>query len=398
MRLFHVASDDEIKRGGTTDIYFARTKQILEAKGLDKVRVVAEVTSGKLPENWEWGVFCGVEEAMRLFEGYPVDVHSMREGSIFRPFDHYGVRVPLMSIEGAYASFCTLETPLLGFLCQASGAATMAARIRRAAGDKSLMAFGIRRMHPALSPMLDRATYIGGFDGVSSLSGAKAIGKEPTGTMPHSLIIIFGDQVEAWSAFDELMPANVPRIALVDTYFDEKAEALMAAEALGDRLQGVRLDTPSSRKGNFAELIREVRWELDARGYKHVKIVASGGLNDENIRELVEAGADGFGVGTSISNAPTIDFAMDIVEVEGKPAAKRGKLGGRKQVWRCPRCLIDLVRVAAEPQPKCPNCGGGTEAALKPLIKNGKLLEEPPPVDVIREHVLAQLRKLPWDR
>jgi nicotinate phosphoribosyltransferase len=394
VRLFHVATDEEIKRGETTDIYFVRTKQILEAKGLDKVKALAEVTSGKLPEDWEWGILCGVEEAVRLFEGYPVNVHSMPEGSVFRPFDYYGNRVPLMTIEGPYASFCTLETPLLGFLCQASGAATMAARIRKVAKGKFLMAFGIRRMHPALSPMLDRAAYIGGFDGVSSLIGAKAIGKEPTGTMPHSLIIIFGDQVRAWKAFDEIMPANVPRIALVDTFFDEKAEALMAAEALGDRLYGVRLDTPGSRKGNFAELIREVRWELDARGYKHVKIFVSGGLNDRNIKALAEAGADGFGVGTSISNAPTIDFAMDIVEVEGRPAAKRGKLGGRKNVWRCPKCLIDVVRLASEPPPSCPRCGGVTRAALKPLIRDGKPSGELPSVDEIRGYVLEQLEKL----
>lgn len=393
MRKFHVASDEEIKKGETTDVYFARTKQILEAKGLDKVKVVAEVTSGKLPEDWEWGVLCGVEEVAKLFDGCPVDVYSMREGSIFRPFDYRGNRVPLMSIKGPYGEFCTLETPLLGFLCQASGAATMAARIRKAVGDKQLMAFGIRRMHPALAPMLDRAAYIGGFNGASSLIGARAIGKEPMGTMPHSLIIVFGDQAKAWKAFDEVMPEGVPRIALVDTYFDEKAESIMAAEALKERLQGVRLDTPGSRKGDLAELIREVRWELDVRGYKHVKIMVSGGLNDKNIKEFAEAGADGFGVGTSISNAPTIDFAMDIVELEGKPVAKRGKIGGRKRVWRCSKCLVDLVQLAAEPQPACPSCSGKMEQILKPLVMGGKL-EKLPSVDEIREYVLKQLRGL----
>jgi nicotinate phosphoribosyltransferase len=394
VRIFHVASDEEIKSGETTDVYFTRTKQILEAKGLGGVKVVAEVTSGKLPEEWEWGVLCGVEEVAKLFEGCPVDVLAMPEGSIFRPFDHRGNRVPLMVIEGAYGKFCVLETPLLGFLCQASGAATMAARIRKAVGNKQLISFGIRRMHPALAPMLDRAAYIGGFDGASSLLGAKAIGKEPMGTMPHSLIIVFGDQVKAWRAFDELLPRNVPRIALVDTYFDEKAESIMAAEALKERLDGVRLDTPTSRKGNFAELIREVRWELNARGYQHVKIIVSGGLNDKNIKELADAGADGFGVGTSISNAPTIDFAMDIVELEGRPVAKRGKLGGRKNVWRCPSCLTDVVQLVTEGPPNCPVCGGRTELILKPLIEDGKIARKLPTVSEIRDYVLAQLKKM----
>src|SRR3989442_10958166 len=129
------------------------------------------------------------------------------------------------------------------------------------------------------------------------------------------------------------MPKGVPRIALVDTYCDEKTEAVMAAEALGKALYGVRLDTPSSRRGNFPEIIKEVRWELDSRGFKNVKIFVSGGLDDGSVRALSATGADGFGVGTSVSNAPSVDFAMDIVEKEGKSVAKRGKLGGRKKAW-----------------------------------------------------------------
>lgn len=395
MRLFHVASDEEIKSGRTTDVYFTRTKQILEAKKLAKIRAIAEVTCNSLPSDWPWAVLCGVEEVAKLLEGHSVDVYTMPEGSVFRPNDNRGMRVPVIVIEGPYGEFCELETPMLGLICQASGVATMAARLRKIVGGKSLVAFGIRRAHPALSPMLDRASYVGGFDGVSSLVGAKAIGKEPMGTMPHSMIITFGDQVKAWRAFDEVMPSAVPRIALVDTYFDEKTESMMAAEALGKRLYGVRLDTPSSRKGNFAEIVREVRWELDARGHKQVKIIVSGGVNDDNIKELADAGADGFGVGTSLSNAPTIDFAMDIVGLEGKLVAKRGKLGGRKHVWRCLKCLGDVVLPARELRPKCPSCGGRSSPALIPLLKNGKIVAKLPSVDEIRAHVLAQLKGLP---
>jgi len=394
MRLFHFATDEEIKRGETTDIYFLRTKQVIEAKKLDKVRALAEVTPGRLPSGWPWGILCGIEEEAHLFEGYNVDVYAMPEGSVFYHADHRGVREPVMFIEGPYGEYCLLETPMLGLICQASGAATRAARIKKVAGEKNVIAFGIRRMHPALSPMLDRAAYIGGFDGVSSLSGAKAIGTEPVGTMPHALIIAFGDQVKAWKAFDEVMPPDVPRVALVDTYFDEKAEAIMAAEALKDRLYGVRLDTPGSRKGNFAELVREVRWELDVRGFQHVKIFVSGGLNEESVRVLSEAGAEAFGVGTSVSNAPTVDFAMDIIELEGKLVAKRGKLGGKKQVWRCPKCLVDTVQLFKFPQPNCPECGGKTQQMLKPLIQNGKIVAKLPKPREIRQHVLEQIEKL----
>jgi len=394
MRLFHYATDEEIKAGKTTDIYFVRTKQVLEAKGLDKVKVVAEVTPGEIHDGWPWGVLCGIEEEARLLEGCPINVYAMPEGSVFYPTDHKGVREPVMMIEGPYGDFCLLETPLLGLVCQSSGVATRAARIKKVAGEKFVLSFGIRRMHPVLSPMLDRAAYIGGFDGISSLMGAETVDVEPSGTMPHALIVAFEDQVKAWKAFDQVVPREVPRVALVDTYFDEKIESIMATEALKDRLYAVRLDTPGSRKGDFAEIVREVRWELDVRGHKHVKIFVSGGLNEETVKTLSDAGADAFGVGTAVSNAPTIDFAMDIVEINGKLCAKRGKLGGRKQVWRCPKCLADTIVPFDKSQPKCPRCGGKTEPMLKPLIKNGKIVAKLPKPGDIREYVLEQISKL----
>jgi len=212
--------------------------------------------------------------------------------------------------------------------------------------------------------------------------------------MPHALIIAFRDQVKAWKAFDEIMPPEVPRVALTDTYFDEKIESIMAAEALKDRLEAVRLDTPGSRKGDFAEIVREVRWELDVRGYRHVKIFVSGGLNEKSVKVLSEAGAEAFGVGTSVSNAPTIDFAMDIVEIEGEPTAKRGKLGGKKQVWRCPECLVDTVLPFTAPKPNCPKCEGKTQPMLKPFIKEGKIVAKLPKPQEIRQYVLRQLEKL----
>lgn len=395
MGIFHTASDGEIKKGETTDIYFTRTGEILKAKGLTGLGAMAEFTVGELPRNWPWGVFCGVEEVARLFEGYPVNVYSLPEGSIFRSTDGGGVRAPVMVVEGSYSDYCLLETPALGLLCKASGIATMAARIRKMVGDRLLISFGIRRMHPAISPMIDRAAYLGGFDGVSCVASARALGKRAMGTMPHSLIIAMGDQREAWKAFDEVMGPEVARIALVDTYYDEKTETIMAVETLGKRLQGVRLDTPSSRRGDLPTIIREVKWELGLRGRGDVKVIVSGGLDDTNIPPLVEAGADGFGVGTSISDAPVIDFAMDIVEIEGRPVAKRGKLGGRKELWRCKNCLTDTVTPAHAPTPRCPRCGGETEGLLKPLIKNGKLVGKLPKVDAIRRFVLSQLEKLP---
>ncbi len=395
MRKFHIATESEIKNAATTDVYFERTKEILEKEGLNDVHVVAEVTTGSLPRNWDWGLLAGVEEAAHLFENIPVSVTCFPEGTLFHSNDSLGYREPVMVLEGRYADFCLYETPLLGLLCHASGIATMAARVRVAAGDKTIISFGIRRAHPVLAPMIDRACFIGGFDAVSSLIGAKLLDKKPTGTMPHSLIITMGSQVRAWKSFDKHMPASVPRIMLVDTYSDEKTESIMAAEAFGKKLAGIRLDTPSSRRGNFPEILREVRWELDSRGFEHVKIYVSGGLDDEKVKLMSQAGADGFGIGTSVSNAPTIDFAMDIVVADGKPVAKRGKLGGKKQVWRCESCLLEQVLPAKAQRPKCLNCGKATHTLLKPLIEKGRITNQLQSADKIRERVLEQLGKLP---
>lgn len=390
---FHIARDEEILAGKTTDVYFSRTKEILNKYGLRGRKVVAEFTTSDLPKNWEWGVFCGLEEVIYLLKGREIDLYALPEGTIFKPRTFNGIRVPVMIIEGAYGEFCLYETPALGFICQASGVATMAARCKKAAGDKTVIAFGIRRMHPGIAPMLDRSSYIGGCDGVSSLIGAELIGEKPTGTMPHALIIVFGDQASAFKAFDETMAIDVPRIALVDTYYDEKIEAIIACESIKN-LHGVRLDTPKSRKGSYADIIREVRWEMNIRGYDKVKIYISGGVDDENIPELAKAGADGFGVGTTISNAPTIDFAMDIVEMEGKAVAKRGKFGGRKNVYRCTRCFGFSISYGSAVEKECPSCGVKMEAALEKYIEKGEVIRKLPAPKEIRARVLDQIKEL----
>jgi len=394
LRRFQIATEEEIKKGETTDVYFVRTNEILQKEGLTEQRVVAEVTTGSLPRDWDWAVFAGVEEAVHLMEGISVDVESLPEGSIFRPKDHRGTRLPVMTLDGRYLDFSLYETPLLGLLCQASGMATMAARVRKGAGkDSTILSFGIRRAHPVLAPMIDRACYIGGFDAVSSIIGARLLDLQPTGTMPHSLIVSIGDQVKAWKSFNKYMPKDVPRIALVDTYYDEKTESIMAAEALGKDLYGVRLDTPGSRRGDFGEIIREVRWELDARGFDKVKIFVSGGLDEHSVGRYARAGADGFGVGSAVSSAPAVDFAMDIVEIEGRPVAKRGKLSWKKQVWRCKECLSTRVtRRSVNDHPDCPEGHGKMALLSKKFLEKGRLVGPhlPKPIE-IRESVLGQL-------
>ncbi|AHL23587.1 nicotinate phosphoribosyltransferase [Thermococcus nautili] len=384
MRNFYIAHEEDIKAGKTTDVYFIRTKKILTEKGIHR-KVFADVTTTSLPKGWKWGVLAGIEEVAKLLEGLPVNVYAMREGTIFHPYE------PVLQIEGYYEEFGVYETALLGMLSQASGIATAALRIKIAANFKPVYSFGIRHMHPAIAPMIDRAAFIGGCDGVSGVLGAEMIGEKPVGTMPHALILTVGDQVKAWKYFDEVVEPEVPRTALVDTLCDEKFEALMAAEALGERLTAVRLDTPGSRRGNFRKIIEEVRWELNLRGYDWVKIFVSGGLNEESIKEIVDV-ADAFGVGSAIASAKPVDFSLDIVEVEGKPITKRGKLSGRKQVYRCENGHYHRVP-ADKKLERCPVCGAKVEPLLQPLIENGEIVAELPKAREIREYVLEQAEK-----
>jgi len=199
-----------------------------------------------------------------------------------------------------------------------------------AAGEIPVINFGARHVHPDITDVLDYAAIVGGCVGASTPAGARLAGLNPTGTMPHSLVLIFGDTVKAALAFDRDLGADVPRIVLVDTFKDEAEEALRVANALGDRLFGVRLDTPSERGRVTADLVLEVRARLDQAGYRHVKIVVSGGLTPDRIRYFRERGApaDFFAVGSHISGASPIDFTGDIKEIDGRPIAKRGRIPG----------------------------------------------------------------------
>ncbi len=382
----YTADHQRIKEGTATDIYFLRTKEILKQANAAGIRVVAEAHSYKLPNSWSWGIFTGVEEVAWLLEGVDVNVYAMEEGTLFRAVE------PLLTIEGCYSEFATYESSLLGMLRHYSSVSTKTARIKQKAMDRTVLFFGIRSVHPAITPMMDRAAYIGGCDAVSGTIGAEMLGKKPVGTMPHALILTLGDQRKAWKAFDEVMPSEVPRIMLCDTLMDERMESLLAAETLGDRLYGVRLDTPSSRRGNMREIVREVRWALDMIGRRDVKIIVSGGVDEKQIEELRDL-VDGFGVGTSIAFPPSIDISLDIVEVEGKPLAKRGKLPGRKQVWRCSN-MHDALTSFYSKLEKCPVCGSDVKPLLTPLIQNGKLVRRMPSPDEIRERVLNQLKHI----
>lgn len=328
-RRFNTASEEEIARARVADVYFYRTMEVLRARGLENTPAHAEV-SLKTSDPDAWYVLAGLDEVASLLSGLDgVDVRAVPEGTVCRPYE------PVLTLSGPYGAFAEHETAILGFLCQASGVATGAARCKIAAGERPVISFGARRMHPSITPMIERAAYLGGCDGVAVQLAAERLGIPATGTVPHALALVLGSTAEAARAFDEVIDESVPRTILIDTFDDEKFGALVAADAIPDSIYAVRLDTPGNRRGDFRDLMQEVRWELDRHGYGHVGIFASGGVGVEDILHLNPV-CDAYGVGGAIAAAPMIDFSLDIVEVAGEDRSKRGKRGGRKRLLQIP--------------------------------------------------------------
>ena len=312
---------DYILAGDTSDIYFVRTVEILKKEGINPIATMEVFASRP-------GVLCGIEEAKALLK--KVLPEGNREVWALAEGEHFGKKEVVLRITAPYQSYGVYETVYLGMLAHCSGWATAARECVDAAAGIPIMSFGARHVHPLVAGVMDYSALVGGCVGCSSVSGAKLADIKPAGTMPHALIIIMGDTAKTTLDFDKHMPADVPRIALVDTFKDEPGESIAVAEAMKGKLQGVRLDTPGERGGVTSDLVKETRARLDLAGFREVKIFVSGGMDPERIRYFLEEGApvDFFGVGSHISGARPIDFTADLHEIGGKPIAKRGRIPG----------------------------------------------------------------------
>jgi nicotinate phosphoribosyltransferase len=312
---------EDVLSGVTADVYFYHTLDILRKEGLNPVATM-EFFPGHA------GILCGMAEVKallaRVLTEVDCEVWALEEG------DTMDARDVVLRITAPYQSYGLYETAIDGILAHCSGWATAARRCVEAAGRIPLFSFGARHVHPRVAAIMDYAAIVGGCSGCSSTAGANLAGIKPSGTMPHALILIMGDSVEATLAFDKHAPSEIPRISLVDTFMDEAEESLRVAEAMGEKLNSVRLDTPAELGGVTPELVEKVRTRLDVAGFNHVNIFVSGGIDPERITGFLEAGApvNGFGIGSYISSASPIDFTADLHEVNGKPVAKRGRNPG----------------------------------------------------------------------
>lgn len=376
---FDIATEEEILRGESTDHYFLTTMEVLRKKDV-KSKVVMEAAVKKFPDpNYKFGVLSGIKDVAHLLEGKPVNVYAMRDGDIFY------LNEPVLQIEGEdYRDFGIYENSVLGFISKTSGIATRAARVKIASCNKSLLSFGTRRIPPQDVIMVERAALTGGFDGISNRLAGKRLGVKSVGTMPHILMLSYttgyGDCETAFKGFNEVLDDDVPRIALVDTYGSPKEETFKALRSIGKKLHGVRIDSLDRKKVG-----EELRWELDIRGRKDVKLFASGGLDEYKVKELEVY--DGFGVGTYIADARTLDFALKGIEINDEPRAKPGNYSGAKAVYR--KDFFDIVKLRKAAAPK------GYRPMLKPLIINGKVVRKFEHIHKTRERFLETLEKMP---
>ena len=324
---------DKMRAGYYSDKYFVRAREILLADG-HRPRVTMQVF-GKAH-----AFLGGVDEAIAILklcamEWKDLAVHALHDGDEVEPWE------TVMLIEGPYDAFAHLETLYLGVLARRTRVGTNTRRVVEAAAPKQVMFFPARHDHWLVQTGDGWAAHIAGAIGVSTDAQASWWGSEGVGTVPHALIAAFGgDTVLATKKFAEHIDPAIQVMTLIDYDNDCVQTALEVADALGPRLYGVRIDTSEmlvdrslwNAMGRFRptgvnpQLVENVRHALDAKGYRDVKIVVSGGFTVEKIREFERLGVpvDAYGVGSSLFQG-RFDFTADVVMNDGKPCAKVGR-------------------------------------------------------------------------
>ena len=324
------------------------------------------------------------------FEG---DVHAMPEGSVFFANE------PILRVTAPLPQAQLVETRLINILHFQSLIASKAARMALAAPGKQLIDFGLRRAHGCeAGVMAARASYIAGFSGTATMLAEQWFGIPTFGTMAHAFIQAYDDETEAFKDFAQSRPENLT--FLIDTYDTEVAARKVVAlapwlKARGITIRGVRLDS-----GDLITLSKSVRRILDEGGLGEVGIVASGGLDEDDLGRMVQADApiSGFGIGTSLttsSDAPALDCAYKLQEYAGLPRRKRstGKATwpGRKQVWRRyagdGHMAGDTMSIEGDDQEG--------EPLIQLVMREGRRIGVSPTLVEIRAHAARELGRLP---
>ena len=371
-------------------------RNFLLAAGLEQV---VEFLSGLhvTTEELEWLKSTGRFNStlLRYLEGlrFTGDVHAMPEGTIFFPHE------PILRIVAPLPQAQLVETRIMNLLNFQTMIASKAARSMLVAGGKPLIDFGLRRAHGAEAGLLAaRASYLAGFAGTATVLAGMEYDIPIYGTMAHSFVQAHKDETTAFEHFALAQPENA--IFLIDTYDTEAAAHKVVALAprlkqQGIMVKGVRLDS-----GDLADHARKVRRILDEGSLPQAQILASGNLDEYQLRRLIASGApiDSFAIGTAMTtsaDAPSLDCAYKLQEYAGRPCRKRseGKATwpGRKQVYRQytqdRRCDYDLVTTVQDT--------GAGEPLLHPVMTEGRRLVPAQKLSEVRERAATQLARLP---
>lgn len=334
---------ERIRAGWYSDAYFVSTKLLLEEDrhhprvlmqvfqkrrslcgGIDEAIAILKLCSGTRGADGGW-----VPGWDRL------DVRALHEGDQIEPLE------PVLTIEGDYTLFAHLETVYLGTLARRSLVMRNVREVVEAADGKQIFFFPARHDHWLVQTGDGWAAHVAGAIGVSTEAQASWWGGRGMGTVPHGLVAAYGgDTVLAARRFADRYAGEMNVTVLVDWDNDSVATALAVADALGDRLWGVRLDTGErmvdralwGELGDFdptgvnPRLVEKVRAALDAAGHERVRIVVSGGFDAARIRRFEADGVpvDAYGVGSSLIRGSN-DYTADVVTVDGRPCAKAGR-------------------------------------------------------------------------
>jgi nicotinate phosphoribosyltransferase len=325
---------ERIRAGYYSDAYFNFTRELLKGRG-HHPHVTVQVFQKRV------SILGGVDEAVAILklcsdDWNALEVHALHEGDAIAPME------TVMAIEGDYSLFAHLETVYLGCLARRSLVMRNVREVVDAANGKPILFFPARHDHWLVQTGDGWAAHVAGAIGVSTDAQASWWGGVGVGTVPHGLIAAFGgDTVAAASAFADRFGDEMNVTVLVDFENDSVRTALEVADALGDRLWGVRLDTSERmvdrvlwhEMGDFKPtgvnvvLAQLVRTALDEAGHGRVRIVVSGGFDAAKIREFEGLGApvDAYGVGSSLVRGEN-DFTADVVRVDGRDCAKAGRV------------------------------------------------------------------------
>jgi nicotinate phosphoribosyltransferase len=321
------------------------------------------------------------------------DVHAMPEGRIFFANE------PILRVTAPLPQAQLAETRLINILHFQTLIASKAVRMLLAAPGKLLVDFGLRRAHGAEAGLMAaRASYIVGFAGTATTLAEHDFGIPIYGTMAHSFVEAYDRESDAFESFARARPKNLT--LLLDTYDTEKAAERVVALAPRLAAQGITVRAVRLDSGDLAALAESVRRILDQGGLSEVSIFASGGLDEDNIRQMLAAGApiDGFGIGTSLTTSadvPALDCAYKLQEYAGIARRKRstGKATwpGRKQVWRRygpdGRMESDVLSLASDSQEG--------EPLIEPVMQLGRRLKPSPSLADIRALATRELERLP---